>query len=165
MSNAPNLLFYSNQCRDCQSLLRILQHDNMIHLFKCLCVDDIRVRNSLPRSITTVPTIIIPSIHKQFVAGEIFRWLQSIKSSNIQQEARPMKASNVDNKQQQKGNNPIGFVSQEMAGLSDSYAYTSVDIVPQHTYLTCADMDKYKIYTAPENSNRLTGNIQKDAMK
>jgi hypothetical protein len=52
---------------------------------------------------------------------------------------------------------PIGFVIQEMSGISDTYAYTTVDQVPRHTYSTYNEIDN-KIYTAPKDEGKITIN-------
>lgn len=57
-------------------------------------------------------------------------------------------------------NNPNGFVTSEMAGLSDTYAFTTVDIAPSHAYQSYTDMDKNVIYTAPEQANKITESVQ-----
>lgn len=178
MATSLNMLFYSNQCKMCQSLLVLLKNENMLQYFKCICVDDPIIQNKLPRSITTVPTAIIPSINKQFVAAEIFGWVQSVRNSKnqravsnragIQPQQYTTAAAQPQNGQPQKPMGPrapIGFISQEMSGLSDTYAYTMVDEVPPHTYLSCNDLDKTTIFTAPEKQGKITQNLQPSYLK
>jgi hypothetical protein len=169
----------------CQSLLRILKNENMIQYFKGLCVDDENVRRSLPPQIKRVPTAMIPAINKIFVADEIFQWLQSIKmtriqhssaqSNNINQQTLPSRQTVNNSHNKQSPNNqprtqtcpagPIGFVSHEMSGLSDMYAYTTVDEIPRHTYLSCNELDKSTIFTAPEKQAKITLGIQPSFIK
>lgn len=183
MSANPNLLFYSNQCQMCQSLLKILKNENMIQYFKCICVDIESVRRALPQDINIVPTAIIPSINKKLVADKIFHWLQSVKMARqqhsniqptaIQQRIQRTQQNNYNGNQpppqqiQQRPNQtgPIGFVSQEMTGLSDTYAYTTVDEVPRHSYVSCAELDKNTIFTAPEKQSKITQSLQPNFIK
>ena len=177
MSTSPNLLFYSNNCQMCQSLICILRNDNMLQYFKGFCVDNENVRKILPRNVTRVPTVIIPSINKIYVADEIFGWLQSIKMSRIQhssvssqiQSQNNIPSNNKKNDERQQTshnirpeNNPIPFVTQEMSGLSDTYAYTTTDEIPRHTYMSCSEMNKDTIYTAPESLPKITQGNQKN---
>lgn len=178
MSANPNLLFYSNQCQMCQSLLRILKNENMIQYFKCICVDIESVRRALPQGINRVPTTIIPSINKKLVADEIFQWLQSVKMSRLQhsniqptvmqqqiQRAQQNNNRNGNQQVQNRQTGPIGFVSQEMSGLSDTYAYTNVDEVPRHSYVSCTELDKNTIFTAPEKQSKITQSLQPNFIK
>lgn len=182
MSANPNLLFYSNQCQMCQSLIRILKNENMVQYFKCICVDIESVRRALPPGINRVPTAIIPSMNKKLVADEIFQWLQSLKMSRLQhsnvqptimqQRMQHTQQNNCNGNQpvqqqiQRPGQaGPIGFVSQEMSGLSDTYAYTTVDEVPRHSYVSCAELDKNTIFTAPEKQSKITQSLQPNFIK
>lgn len=153
----PNLLFYSKNCRTCDTVIRLLQFEKLLQYFNCICVDN--NLDKIPKQITHVPTIIIPSLKKPLVANEIFAWIQAIKASrkqNIEQQNNnilPVQINTHTTKVE-----PIGFVSQEMAGLSDTYAYTMVDAVPQHNYVKCTDVDKNVIFTAPEKAQKINGN-------
>jgi hypothetical protein len=83
---------------------------------------------------------------------------QQIQQSQQGQQIRnQQKINTVDTTKQ---SNPNGFVTSEMAGLSDTYAFTSVDIAPSHAYQSYTDMDKNVIYTAPEQANKITESVQ-----
>lgn len=179
MANNQNILFYSNQCATCASLIRILKVENMINYFNCICVDDVRVRQKLPKNITQVPTIILPAMNKILVAGDIFLWLKSVKmaqrgANDLQRAPLEQPSTKQDNRQQNKQqtpnqpvnqSNPIGFVSHEMSGVSDNYAYMSSDAVPQHTYLSCSELGKNSIFTAPEAVNKITMGLHDTCIK
>ena len=183
MSANFNLLFYSNQCQMCQSLIRILKNENIVQYFKCICVDIESVRRTLPPGINRVPTAIIPSINKKLVADEIFQWLQAVKASRLQhsniqptvmqqriQRAQQNNCNGNQQSQQQIQQKPsqagfIGFAPQEMSGLSDTYAFTTVDEVPRHSYVSCTEMDKNTIFTAPEKQSKITQSLQPNFIK
>jgi hypothetical protein len=150
-----NLLFFSNQCQMCRSLLAILKNENMVSYFKLYCVDDPMIRAKLPPAITKVPTIIIPSMNKKLVADEIFMWLKSLKASKEQRKQNITSNVNVEN-MKNKSKQPIGYINQEMSGISDMYAYTTIDEVPRHTYTACTELDKNTIFTAPETQSAVT---------
>ena len=147
--NITNIIFYSNQCKTCQSLLMILKSENMIQYFKMFCVDDPNVRNNLPKGITKLPTLIVPSMNKKLEASEIFMWLKTIKSSK---EQRKQDYDTTHVEPQTNIRQPNGFVSQEMTGISDMYAFTSIDEIPRHSYTACNELDKNTIFTAQEPS-------------
>lgn len=159
----------------CRSLIQILKNENMLGYFKCICVDSENVRNKLPPAINKVPTAIIPSIGKKYVADEIFNWVQSLKMVR-KQHAQPLQ-NNISHtssvclnnpktpQSPQTHANPIGFVTHEMSGLSDTYAYTTVDEVPRHSYVSCSEIDKSNIFTAPEKQSKITQSIQPNYIK
>lgn len=196
MTSKVNLLFYSNNCQMCKSLLHILRNENLIQYFKGICVDDSMVRQKLPPGINRVPTIIIPSINKILVADDIFVWLRSIKMDKIQHstahindgnhltstrnnpthkhtnEPENRKLSDLNHRTDDKVktnieqiNAPIGFVSHEMSGLSDKYAYTTTDEVPRHTYVSYNELDKNTIFTAPEKQAKINHSLQPNYIK
>lgn len=150
-----NLLFFSNQCQMCRSLIAILKNENMMTYFKLYCVDEPIIRTRLPPAITRVPTIIIPSMNKKLVADEIFMWLKTLKASKEQRKQNISTNVNTEN-MQNRGKQPIGFINNEMSGISDMYAYTTIDEVPRHTYTACNELDKNTIFTAPETRNVVT---------
>lgn len=139
----------------CASLIALLRSQNMLPYFKCICVDN-NLAN-LPKEITRVPTVIIPSLRKQLVADQIFQWIQTLRENKQQAKTattQPILPTST------KPIGPIGFIKTEMAGLSDTYAYTNVDTAPQHTYIACDEVGKNQIFTAPEQ-DRITINTQK----
>lgn len=176
MSLNTNILFYSSTCQMCSSLISILKNENMLQYFKCMCVDDIRVRKSIPSTITRVPTVIIPSLNKVFVANDIFKWLQTLKMARIQNSMSSQQIQTHQNNETlpqgkptpqnpDSRSNPIGFVQHEMSGVSDAYAYTTINEVPRHTYMSCTELDKSTIFTAPEKQSKITQCIQPEFIK
>lgn len=148
MSNYPNILFYTNssKCPMCKDLLRLLQYEQLLEIFKLICIDDPRVR--IPKGVDKVPTAIIPSMNLKLVGNEIFQWIQNLKrgrTDKLHNQSNGNIIQDTQNPISKMG--PIGFVPQEMGGLSDNYAYTTVDAVPIHSYVRCSDMDKNTIYT------------------
>jgi len=116
-------------------------------------VDEPTIRARLPQTITRVPTIIIPTVNKKLVADEIFMWLKSLKVSKDQ--IKKNITSNVS-VEKSKSKQPIGFITQEMSGISDMYAYTTIDEVPRHMYTACTELDKNTIFTAPETQKTIS---------
>lgn len=154
----------------CKSLITLLRSQNLLPYFKLILVDN--QIEKLPQYVSRVPTVIIPSMKKILVADQIFQWLQIIRTSQQQLKSDLQNSNTTDATPQkqikqsteQKGNNPIGFITSEMSGISDTYAYTNVDAVPQHTYTDCRDVGKNQIFTAPEQ-HRITTSTQKTFME
>lgn len=72
------MLFYSRNCNMCRNLFLLLKSENMLGLFKLICVDGIL--NKIPPSITKVPTLIMSNMTKPLIAEEIFVWIQATKT-------------------------------------------------------------------------------------
>lgn len=143
-----DILFYSRECTTCVNLLKVLQNENMINHFKLFCVDD-RL-NELPVDITVVPTLIVSSVNKPLVAQEAFDWIKKVKFLN---QKSPVKSES----------DVIGWMSQEMGGVSDSYAYTKVDTAQPRSYLNY-NSNNGGIYTPP-NMGKINKKQQDDMIK
>lgn len=175
MANKQNILFFSEQCNMCKSLIQLLKSINMLQYFKCICIDDKNVLNRLPKEITSVPATIIPSINKCLFGRDIFVWINSLRNAhsqnfNLSNTPLDVRINPTQNNiqqctqtGQQKG--PIGYVTQEMSGISDTYAYTSVDAIPQHTYVQYNELTGNDIYTAPEKQTKINASIQPSYIK
>jgi|AntRauTorckE6833_2_1112554.scaffolds.fasta_scaffold25811_2 hypothetical protein len=148
MNSGVNILFYSRECTTSNNLLRLLQNENLLSYFKLFCVDD-RL-NEIPIAITVVPTMIVSTVSKPLVAQEAFEWVQQIKF---------LRQKNMENTQVQQNNlskfmnqdkKLLGYVDQEMGGISDSFAYTKIDKALPHSYFGLGEEDQNVIFTAPE---------------
>lgn len=165
-----NLLFYSENDDLCKSVIAILKSEGMFSLFTLISVDDPTVK--IPAEIKTVPTIIIPSIKKILVATEILKWVKTTISnknnmkSGRENERHEQCITSSPTSNNEKGcSGPLGFISSEMSGISDIYAYTNIDNIPRHTYVSCKDIDKNTIYTAPEKQMKLNTSTQANYIK
>lgn len=163
MTSKPNYIFYSNKCKTSMTLITLLKSEKMLPYFTFKCVDNM---DRIPDIITRVPTLVISSTHQILVADEIFHWLDGIRNSRCQRknDLRSSGNENANEQEQHKNNkqpekqqskNPSGFVNGEMDGLSDTYAYTKLEITPQHSYLKYDDLGQDSIYTAPEEKTKI----------
>jgi glutaredoxin-related protein len=172
MSNNKNILFYSTQCNLCKTVMQILKQENMATYFNYVCIDDPQIRSRIPKTITHIPTAIIPSMNKIFVGNDILQWIQTLRISRAQHSnvsaSSIQRRMEVLNQQPQNNKNtqdkvpqatPLGFVTQEMAGISDTYAYTTVEQAPRHTYSSYNEIET-KLYTAPQEDHKITINNQ-----
>lgn len=145
MSNV-NILFYSNKNKNCQSLLKLMQIENMLHYFKCINIDE--NMDKIPSQIKSVPTAVISSLNKILVGNEIFAFINNIRINhqNMAKNNREDIQINQINQQNQlnqqnnkaKENNLqsiIGYIPNEMNGFSDKYAYRLIDNYQQHNFV------------------------------
>ena len=115
------ILFYSNKCTYCESLINILKSKGLIKEFKTISVDN---NTNLPSYLTKVPTLIVPNVNKPLEGKNAFMWVNTIFSFNQETNNFNNKINNNqtfnDNK---KG--PGGFTKEEMGGISDSFSFVS----------------------------------------
>ena len=115
------ILFYSNKCNYCESLINILKSKGLIQSFKTICVDS---NSNLPEYLTKVPTLIVPDVNKPLEGKNAFMWVNTFFNFN-------QETNNFNNKinnnlilsNQKKG--PGGFTKEEMGGISDSFSFVS----------------------------------------
>jgi hypothetical protein len=141
-----NIIFYSQRCNESVCLLKLLKNENFINYFKLICVDG--NLNKLPPQITSVPTMIVTGINKPLLAKESFEWVNKMKFLKQYN-------NNKNNINNNNNNNNInmqeyqGFMSNEMSGLSDSYAFLNFDNAMQQSYSDATGQNS-AIFTAPE---------------
>lgn len=155
--NKPNLLFYSITSDKCIELIKFMKVRGIDKNFKLVCVDN--NTSNIVKRIKVIPTMIIPSINKVFTGNDVYLFITN-KYARPQMPLRkppPLPQHNTnqhqDNNQPQQqeitthklvnkpethapivNNNLIGYVEDEMSGLSDKYSYLDIDIQPIHNY-------------------------------
>jgi len=167
-----NILFYSNQCKDCHNLIILLKNQFLLQNFKMMCVDNI-IDEVKAKGITKVPTLIVAGIPELLVGKAIDKWLEAIIAWRVQQRTVLQKKMIENQKivqnnilairQQQIANaGPLGFMDKEMTGFSDSFAYVKEDITQPHTFAPMVTTSGSEIYTAPEDKKKISERIQED---
>lgn len=157
--NRPNLLFYS-RTNNCIELLRMMKQYQIDKEFKIINVDN--NKNEVIKKIKVIPTMIIPSINKVIVGEDVNEFVISIIKSRIKESInntpltdeqhnklidKPIldkSTLNITNEEVKETNNyenknnkitPIlGYIENEMGGLSDKYSYLNINISPMHNY-------------------------------
>jgi hypothetical protein len=146
-----NILFYSRNCKTSIHLLNIMQNENLINYFRLFCVDE-RL-GDVPPNITTVPTIIMANTHKIFVANDCFKCIENIKFITNQNKnylsQSDLNKKLIQNTNTNRVSGPVGFLTQEMGGFSDSFAYKDVDKAQPHSFFGYKTEQNNTIYTAP----------------
>lgn len=80
----PNLLFYMEGCKTCNFFITTAHKANILKNFKMICIDGQKDKFKA-QGLKKVPTIIIPSINKQFDGSDCIKWLDDmikLSSSN-----------------------------------------------------------------------------------
>ena len=157
--NRPNLLFYSRN-NNCIELLRMMKQYQLDKEFKIINVDN--NKNEVIKKIKVIPTMIIPSINKVIVGEDVNDFVISIIKSRIKEPINNTQLTdeqhnklidkpildkstlNITNEEVKETNNyenkynkttPIlGYIEDEMGGLSDKYSYLNINISPMHNY-------------------------------
>ena len=86
-TSQPNLLFYMEGCKTCNFFITSAHKANILKNFKMICVDGQKDKFRA-QGLKKVPTIIIPSLNKQFDGSECLKWLDdmiklSSKNNNV----------------------------------------------------------------------------------
>ena len=117
------LLFYSNYCNICKSLLTEFQKTPVQKSIKFICIDPENIRKKLPPYVKSVPTLVTT---KQLVIGtDISRWLKQTATSNIKN-VNKSRDSNTTVKQ--TGDDIGGYQPCEMnSNYSDNYSFIDID--------------------------------------
>ena len=160
--NRPNLLFYS-RTNNCIELLRMMKQYQIDKEFKIINVDNnknevIKKIKVVPTMIIpSINKVIIGEDVNQFVISIIkSRIKEPINNTpltdeqhnklidkpildkstvNIDNEELKETLNNeLNNKHSNKTNPILGYIEDEMGGLSDKYSYLNINISPMHNY-------------------------------
>ena len=115
------ILFYSNKCKYCESMIDILKTKGLYQGFKLICIDD---NKNLPPYLTKVPTLIVPDVNKPLEGKNAFMWVNTIFNFNNETNNINNKVTNT-NTMNQSSLGPGGFTKEEMGGISDSFSFVS----------------------------------------
>ena len=72
------VLFYSKKCEFSNKILDLIHKNNLINKFKLVCIEEIDIK-TLPPSITSVPTLIVPESKYPLVGQSAFEFLLNKK--------------------------------------------------------------------------------------
>lgn len=155
-----NILFYSNQCKTCVSLIKLLKSSELLGYFFLFCVDG-RL-DKLPPYITAVPTMIVKNCNKPLVAEETFEWVNKIKflRQNVSMSKDKIIQNNIFKNMMSSGG-VKGYSDIELGSVSDKFSLTKSDApaLPQ-SFFGYKDEDKNTIFTAPDQ-----GKLSDDQVK
>jgi len=77
-----NILFYMESCKTCTVFINLAQKSNILKHFRMICIDGQKEKFK-NQGLTKVPTIIIPSINKQFEGNDCLKWLEDMVKVNL----------------------------------------------------------------------------------
>lgn len=153
-----NVLFYSNHCPGSQALITLMKNEGLLRFFHQILTDN---NPNLPPQIRVTPTLMIRNIPTPYVAGDAFNWLNKIKQwkineqmkrvSNMQQSYLQQMSSNLNGGENM--DSLSGFSREEMAGMSDIFAYLMDENALRKTYVDYSNLGKERIFTPPVETN------------
>lgn len=156
-----NIVFYSSNCKFSTELLTLMKNENILQNFKMICVDGNIA--SIPKHITKVPAIITSDTNRLYMADDAFKWLHAVKYMR-----QSVKDNNIITKKNESINQPIDqrtFISSEMTGISDNFAYTNIDTPLPKSFMGYKDDDKHTIFTAPNETHKLDEKSLKSGLR
>jgi hypothetical protein len=135
-NNNKAILYYSKRCAHCGELLnKIREGEKMIsgfsNNFLYVLVDG---NQNLPKYITEVPTMVVPTHNKPLTGDSVFMWVdtklrsiyqqaQQQQQQQTQQRTAPQQQQQVQQQQQQEADGPMCYNPLEMSGFGDSFSF------------------------------------------
>ena len=112
------ILFYSNRCNHCRTLINQLNKSDLKNQFNFFCIDN-NYKN-IPPNINSVPSILFKENNNVLVGKGVFHWLD--------EQTKPK----INNQQNPDG--PLAWHGAEMGGTySDNYSFLDSDTSAQGT--------------------------------
>jgi hypothetical protein len=135
------VLFHSNYCQHCKEFLERLEKlgGGLYQKFTKICVDN---NPSIPKSIQSVPTILVPSHEHPLTDSSVFMWLDTLggqfnkekDSNNWQGSVNATSRQSVSNSAPTQSNSTgetdgiTPYIAGEMGGgFSDSFSFLNTD--------------------------------------
>jgi hypothetical protein len=164
-----NIFFYSRKDKLCGLIMQLMEACNILQNFQLFCVDSYieqkRVRE-LPEIIrkSKVPMLIVNDINIPLVGKNCLKWVNGIRMMQQKNMVETMNKRIVLKNMMMKGKNgPIAYVTNEMDGFSDGFAYTKSDHAQPHQYVSARLDNHNPIYTGPDQG-KLSERDQKKKM-
>ena len=124
--SSHHVLFYSKKCKHCKELFELMSSLSIWDKFVNICVEETR---PLPKSVKSVPTIIVPT-HKNPLEGEeVFMWIRSYGSQllsanqSIKQNTQKVNQQDTQQSNEQDGEVQAFFGSELNSCLSDKFSF------------------------------------------
>jgi hypothetical protein len=130
-----HILYYSNYCINCKEFMNILCKNPIYSDFVKINVSNTR----FPSFVKSVPTIIVPKISRPLVGEEVFKWLEDMSVTKIQNEKERI----------------VPYSPGEMGcGFGDNYSYFDLkeEEQPMEHNFVYIKRDDHKIETPSEES-------------
>ena len=157
-NNKINLLFFSTKCQYCHKFVNIMENHNLLNYFRMINVDE--NLNSIPKTITTVPAILISQTNNLFMGSDAFKWVENmilLKEKNITE-------MNNKNLSMKKNSGIKGFNADEMLGISDNFTFINFDMALPKSYAP-SNSDIGAIITPPKEDNKISTSMQNNRIK
>lgn len=138
-----NIFFYARNDPVSVQLYDALKKEQILDSFKMVCTNDLR---QIPAGVSA-PTLMINGTNKLFVKQDAFKWIMQLKYLKNKQLLEQNKQL-IQHKLVNDG--PKGYLTSEMAGISDTYAYTDVDMHQPKVFIEYGK-DADEIITGDEN--------------
>ena len=149
------ILFYSNYCEHCKNFLVKLKEidSELFNRFKKICVDN---NNKIPKSITSVPTIITPSHDYALTDNAVFMWLDTLAEQYITNSKEPQSTQTIEEGE------IVPFVKGEMGScFSDNFSFLDTHEGPlRHNYSFIDSTDQASSIT--NNDTNQSVNMQRN---
>lgn len=131
MSSKIGVYYYSERCANCRKISRHMQH--LSGMLELSCVDRADVKQRVPASVTSVPTLVVVSEGRMLVGlSEISPWIRTTLSGMKNKLAASKKGVSTTN---ESGGDPFGTCDDEWgASYSDSYSFIENTSPLMHSY-------------------------------
>jgi hypothetical protein len=156
-------LFYSPRCESSANFIRIITSEKINNLFNMVSIDTMSTEQIISLGIKKTPMLVLRNQQNQTIGvneGQAaFEWLNNLiqfrrqnMMNMVEQNRKRLIQSNMA--QQMNKDSVIGK-SDELGGVSDSFAYINVDYVPTKSFLPYGQDANFKILTFKDNQGKI----------
>ena len=155
--NKINILFYSNNCRQSQILLSLMNNEKLLKYFHTYCIDN---NQKIKNKIKKTPSLMVAGIKRAYIGNDAFQWLSEIKQLKMRAKMNTLNDEQIQYLKQINSNYVIpddinGFSENEMARISDIFSFYSentdrdIDQALPQSYFLVENIGKETFVTPP----------------
>lgn len=143
----------------CTDLLKMMDSYGVLKRFYLKCIDDME---RIPDGLERVPTLIVVGVGKPLVAKEAVSWFNQMRPMFVQENVEMQQKRIINNMMRNNiAGGPKGYAQGEYDGISDTFAYTDVDMAQPKTFCDYGKGGEDVIYTPPRDGAKMVEADQK----
>ena len=162
------ILFYSNRCRNCINMWKILEKEHFLQFFEKMNIDNLDIKQIQNLGISQVPSILVIYPNGKRIlreARQAFMWIDELLKNRRENISKMINLNRLELIKKNKEFVNQGFLeysNNEMDGKSDEYAYLVTDIAQPKSYVNYGDEKKNAIITYSEFDKIDKDNMDKE---
>lgn len=167
-------LFYSTRCGECMNMLSVIKNEDIMNIFKLICLDNMSAEQCSKLQINEIPAIVISdAIHKPSIfegPQRCSQWLNNFTINRrknmiqqVEQQRRLIQKAHIEAREKEGG--PLEYNEAEMSGMTDNYSYHNTELAQPKNFALIGSEQNINISTPQINETKIDRNQMNKNLK